>query len=421
MRRFFWGIVIVVGFLLPRVAYAHFSAPIGLERVAEKSDLIVRGRVTKVEGPIAGKMRGFIQVDRVLKGQLQANEVEMDFVDFNPVNSMNRPPDILTPQDYALFFFKKEGDQFVAFDSYHLKFPVRESNPVVAQPNSNASEAVRSELLWSLTSEPRFSVEDQATKGMEAQIRESMHKQHQSLPPGVGLRIAGRPDVAPLNVRAVEQLRDFPPDEITNKRLKELLSSPNIDANFRGRIIEALLHQNQPQALAPAVEYIQNNAESKDFVVQEATRNIRSSLSLIHDPAGFSDLVPLISHPDANVRASAIIAMARLIQELKFPSLAQGNVVQAAGTSPSDQNGTRKEQLTARQAAYQVVPRLIPLLDDPDTQVRFQTILALTEITSQPGKGPGYVPWDKNYKRSDEEPYIAYWKSWWAQQLLKAK
>jgi len=45
----------------------------------------------------------------------------------------------------------------------------------------------------------------------------------------------------------------------------------------------------------------------------------------------------------------------------------------------------------------------------------------LTEITSQPGKGPGYVPWDKKYKRSDEEPYIAYWKSWWATQRLKAQ
>lgn len=394
-------------------AAAFLFSRISLPYMVPRSDLIVRGRVLKVEGPIEGKMRGIIEVDRVLTGELQGSEAKV-FLLPNLINPRGPFPQSVAPGDYDLFFLKKDGDQLVAVNPYHLKFPVRQGNPVV-QPNSDALEAVRSELLWSLTPEKLFSVEDERILAQaEGETEE--------------IRVATRRYTTSLNVLAVEQLADFPPDENTNKRLKELLSSPNIDVNFRGRIIEALLQQNQPQALAPAAEYIQNNAQSKNPVVQETTRNIGSSISLIHDPAGFSDLVPLISHPDAKVRASAIIAMATLIQELKFPpgppvvptvteppSVAspQGNKTNGSTTSAQE---PKKKPLTPRLAAAQVVPLLIQRLDDDDTQVRFQTILALTEITSQPGKGPGYAARDKDYKRSDEQPYISYWKQWWAHQ-----
>ncbi len=405
MRHFSSIVCVLIILAWSHPAGAFLFSRISLSRMVPRSDLIVRGRVLKVEGPIAGKMCGFIQVDRVLKGELQGSEAQVSLLDWNLINPMGPFPQSVAPGDYDLFFLKRDGDQLVGVNPYQFKFSVRQGNPNVASPNSDALEAVRSELLWSLTPEKVFSVEDERNLAQtEGQTEET--------------RAAARQWTMPLNVWAVEQLRDFPPDATTNKRLQELLSNPSIDVNLRGRVIEALLHQNQPQALAPAITYIQNNAQSQDLAVQKTTRDIRLSLDLIRDPAGFSDLVLLLSHPDAEVRASAIKAIRIIILELKNPTTMGVNAVSPVPSTAPQTEG-KKEQLTVRQAAYQVVPRLIPLLDDPDSRVRFQTILALAEITSQPG--PNYVPWNKNYKRSDEEPSIAYWKSWWAQQLLKAQ
>jgi hypothetical protein len=79
-----------------------------LKHSIEESDLVLRGRVIKVEGPVEGKMRGFIQVDRVIKGELQGDNIEMDFTSFNPLKSMDRPPDILTPKITTCSFLRKK-------------------------------------------------------------------------------------------------------------------------------------------------------------------------------------------------------------------------------------------------------------------------------------------------------------------------
>jgi HEAT repeat protein len=159
----------------------------------------------------------------------------------------------------------------------------------------------------------------------------------------------------------------FPPDE--NDQPDETASFfPKLDVDFRGRVIEALLRQNQPEALLPAVEYLKSN------VPTETTHSIESSINLVSDPAALPELVNLLSHSRAR-QGFSYHSSQHLDENLKYPPSVQVKV----DIPRRHHRARRKQQLTP-----DIGPSCssVDSLFDADTQVRFQAMLALTEITS---------------------------------------
>lgn len=411
-------LLLAFGLLWVKNARADLISSEDLKYEVSTSNLIVRGWVTGVNDVKTGeviKKCGHIAVSRILKGSWAKDKIDIFFTPAQ-ANSIGVGEDILTEGDQALFFFKIRGQDLVPTDSQHIKFSVLDGLIPTTAQDADPLEKVREELLWSATPNLVYSGEDQATLEMIDKVVERMKRDGKEVPSLNGkpaLRILGRPRPEPICIRAITQLGFLPPEPKTVLHLNYLLSQPNLATELRGRLIETLLRLDQKTALAPALEYIKDlPLENDNGAANPSAQSIASSIAYLSDPGLAIDLAALLSHPQIRVRRAAISALGAVIGNVKNVTQTKRDKVQGTDV----QEVAKVHPVTLEEISPKILPILVKSLDDEDAEVRFKAILRLTEITSQPGKGPGYDRRSKDYKRSDEEPYIAYWKEWWAKQ-----
>src|SRR2546421_630225 len=103
-----WRLVLLLGGLMispPAEVLGGPSADLHAAFVAERVDLVVKGKVVEIKGPVKGSMIARVHIDAVLKGKARASDVWFVF----PETERHRPGSVVDRvevKQYGLFFLK---------------------------------------------------------------------------------------------------------------------------------------------------------------------------------------------------------------------------------------------------------------------------------------------------------------------------
>ncbi len=369
---YFVLLLITINFMTNE-AKATLSGPLYIPYLESKSELIVKGRVIGVQKPTTngGKRIGEIRVDRVIKGDWKQ---EIIILSYPPDSVMGPRIDTLKEGQNAVFFLKLGEKGAVPVDASHIMVPIQAGRPLLPDEPTAPLERIREELLFTAATE----------------ILDIGQGQKDNVPQAVNNTFDFALMGLPANAVAAQQLGNFPVEERTIALLEKLAVNPN--RLLCGAAIESLLKLNQPNALVLARDYLRvsNSPEGLATNAQIQRDAVIHAIQRFKDVKAIDLLGEMLTSNDPKIRISAIRSLRQTGRLLKKPG------------RPLNQ---LKEGLT--------IPYLIKALDDSSPEVRFQTIWALSEITSKPHWFPNFRYQDKDFNPDTEKKIIEQWKEWW--------
>lgn len=365
--------------LLPNDAHATLVGPMHIPSLANKSALIVKGRVVAIEKSAVDPkgLTGRVQIEEVLKGEWNEKDIVLAY----PQNAvMGAPIDTLKKGEYAIFFLKPGVPGIVPVDIYHIKVPVVEGPRLRPNKTADVLERIREELILTAEMQPPHAQQEQ------------QNNVPQAIENTIDFALSG----LPVNAFAAKQLGDFAVEERTTTLLKKLADSP--DQLLRGSAIEALLKINQANALTLARDYLNTvQASNKSPINVKLQRSaVIRAIKRFKSVDSIEILVELLSFSDPHVRNSAIVSLrqtGRLLKRTGYPL---------------------KKLEDAK-----TIPYLVKALDDLDPEVRIQAIWSLSEMASRPQWYPKFVHEPTNSVAQDEKKIIEQWKHWWENEARK--
>lgn len=360
--------------LKPHVASASLYSSLHLPDLEEKSELIVKGRVLKVEKSADGNYKAKLSVDGILKGEWNETEMEIAFL---AKKVMGPILDDVKTDDYALFFLSENR---TPTDPYHLKLRIREGNAVTPPPDANPLSRIKSELLFS----SQVAQESKENK----QLREETE----------------------IAFESIQQLAYFSEDDEILDALQKIVESNN--QNLRGAAIIVLLNFSQASVVKPALDYIELEVTGANERDKTTRNNVRieaviTALGNVSDTEAVEGMGKLLDNPNILIRRAAIRALRQMARGI--------NTRKTKGTTILLKAPDKAQALKRNSRVFFY---LVHALDDTDSTTRTQAVWALSHAAFQPEWYPAYSIDKKPAQYHSESVVIEHWRNWWKQQEI---
>lgn len=260
---------------------------------AERASIVARGTVVSAD-PIGAPVQSIcVRIDRVLKGDAALAGSDVTLV---PPGGTN-PLDYVSRGDYALFFFGgMRNDQALPVGRRFPRVLIRQGRPPLAEEPTDVGAAMREEFVFTL-------------KGGADKLRPEAARQLGHVPATkesieVLRGLAASADLE-LKVAAVEALVWLgQPDGV--RIAVALLRGPSLPSVPAG-LLSAMGRIKDPSAVGPLVELL---TAEKPWRRELAIEGLVS----VGDGRAVPPLVGALDDKDADVRARAVCALARLLR-----------------------------------------------------------------------------------------------------------
>lgn len=157
----------------------------------------------------------------------------------------------------------------------------------------------------------------------------------------------------------------------------------------------------ETQSSAELIRAFRFSSQSVRLAIHAALLRLHDWTLLTQLPGDFPSGRP-IDLRTARIEESILTSVSEIKDPLAMPAL--------MGLAEAYQSPLKKAAVHAlrRCQSSQCVPALIRVLSDPDREIRYDAVMALSTIEREPEFGPSFDLFER-----EEAKYIAHWMTWW--------